>query len=204
MIREHPRFQKTAIIFVSAVHLTDLDRLAGYERGAVDYVPVPVVPEILRAKVGVFAELYRKTRQLERLNRELESRVARAHRGARGLDRAPARELRSSCARPTAARTSSWRCWRTSCATRWRRSATRSQLMRLQGAARRADARWRARRDRAPGRPAGAAGRRPAGRLAHHARQDQAAARAGRRSRAVIAQRGRDQPAADRRAPATS
>ena len=75
MIREHPRFQKTAIIFVSAVHLTDLDRLRGYETGAVDYVPVPVVPEILRAKVSVFAELYRKTRQLERLNDELERRV---------------------------------------------------------------------------------------------------------------------------------
>src|SRR5215469_3977960 len=34
MIREHPRFQKTAIIFISAVHLTDLDRLKGYQRGA--------------------------------------------------------------------------------------------------------------------------------------------------------------------------
>jgi signal transduction histidine kinase len=76
MIREHPRFQKTAIIFISAVHLTDLDRLRGYECGAVDYVPVPVIPEILRAKVGVFADLYRKTQQLERLNRELEQRVA--------------------------------------------------------------------------------------------------------------------------------
>ena len=46
--------------------MTDLDRLRGYECGAVDYVPVPVVPEILRAKVSVFAELYRKTRELER------------------------------------------------------------------------------------------------------------------------------------------
>ncbi len=43
---------------------------------AVDYVPVPVVPEILRAKVKVFAELYRKTRALEELNAELERRVA--------------------------------------------------------------------------------------------------------------------------------
>ena len=76
MIREHPRFQKTAIIFVSAIQLTDIDRLRGYEMGAVDYVPVPVVPEVLRAKVRVFAELYRKTRQLERLNAELEQRVA--------------------------------------------------------------------------------------------------------------------------------
>jgi two-component sensor histidine kinase/DNA-binding response OmpR family regulator len=76
MIREHPRFEKTAIIFISAIHLTDVDTLRGYAMGAVDYVPVPVVPEVLRAKVKVFAELYRKTRQLEQLNRELERRVA--------------------------------------------------------------------------------------------------------------------------------
>lgn len=75
MIREHPRFQKTAIIFISAVHLTDLDRIRGYQRGAVDYISVPIVPELLRAKVSVFAELHRKTRELEKLNRELESRV---------------------------------------------------------------------------------------------------------------------------------
>jgi PAS domain S-box-containing protein len=76
MIRDHPRFQKTAIIFISAIHLSDVDRLRGYQMGAVDYVPVPVVPEVLRAKVKVFAELYRKTRELERLNEELERRVA--------------------------------------------------------------------------------------------------------------------------------
>jgi len=75
MIRQHPRFQRTAIIFVSAVHLTDLDQLKGYEHGAVDYISVPVVAELLRAKVRVFADLHRKTRQLETLNRELEQRV---------------------------------------------------------------------------------------------------------------------------------
>lgn len=75
MIREHPRFQKTAMIFISAIQVSDLDRLRGYEMGAVDYVPVPVVPEVLRAKIKVFAELYRKTRQLELLNVELEDRV---------------------------------------------------------------------------------------------------------------------------------
>lgn len=75
MIRQHPRFQRTAIIFVSAVHLTDVDQLKGYEHGAVDYISVPVVPELLRAKVRVFAELHRKTRQLEALNRDLERRV---------------------------------------------------------------------------------------------------------------------------------
>jgi signal transduction histidine kinase len=71
IIRQHPRFQKTAIIFVSAVHLTDLDRLKGYQRGAVDYLSVPVVPELLRAKVSVFAELHRSALQLELLNSEL-------------------------------------------------------------------------------------------------------------------------------------
>ena len=75
MIRGHPRFEQAAIIFVSAVHMTDLDRLRGYEVGAVDYVSVPVVADLLRAKVRVFADLYRKTRQLARVNVELERRV---------------------------------------------------------------------------------------------------------------------------------
>src|ERR1700731_2849400 len=75
MMHQHPRFQKTAIIFISAVHLTDLDRIKGYQSGAVDYISVPVVPELLRAKVSVFAELHRKNRQLEQLNRDLEQRV---------------------------------------------------------------------------------------------------------------------------------
>lgn len=76
MIREHPRFQKLAMIFVSGVQIAETDHLRGYEIGAVDYVTVPVVPELLRAKVRVFIELFRKTRQLETMNRELENRVA--------------------------------------------------------------------------------------------------------------------------------
>src|SRR5215831_2067322 len=71
IIRQHPRFQKTAIIFISGVHLSDSDRILGYRSGAVDYISVPVVPELLRAKVSVFAELHRKARQLELLNTEL-------------------------------------------------------------------------------------------------------------------------------------
>src|SRR5438552_18912607 len=57
MIREHPRFQKTAIIFISAIHLSDMDSLRGYEMFVVDYVPVPVVPHVLRANVRVLADL---------------------------------------------------------------------------------------------------------------------------------------------------
>ena len=75
VIRQHPRFQKTAIIFISGVHLTDSDRIQGYRSGAVDYISVPVVPEVLRAKIGVFVELHRKTRMLETLNLDLERRV---------------------------------------------------------------------------------------------------------------------------------
>ena len=77
MIRQHPRFQNTAIIFISAVHLTDIDRLKAYERGAVDYIAVPIVPELLRAKVRVFADLHRKTQQLEMLNRDLRALSSR-------------------------------------------------------------------------------------------------------------------------------
>jgi PAS domain S-box-containing protein len=76
MIRGHPRYEKTAIIFISAIQVTDLDRIRGYKSGAVDYVPVPVIPEILRAKVRIFAELYRKNRQLEDFAADLEQRVA--------------------------------------------------------------------------------------------------------------------------------
>ena len=75
MIREHPRFRRTAIIFVSAIQMSEPDLLRGYEAGGVDYITVPVIPELLRAKVRVFADLFRKTRQLERMNMELERRV---------------------------------------------------------------------------------------------------------------------------------
>ena len=86
MIREHPRYQRTAIIFISAVHLSDVDRIKGYQRGAVDYISVPVIPELLRAKVSVFAELHRKTRQLETLNQQLEHRVAERSEELRNLN----------------------------------------------------------------------------------------------------------------------
>lgn len=64
MITRHPRFHETAIIFISGVQMTDLDRLKGYEHGAVDYISVPIIPELLRAKVRVFVDLHRKTEQL--------------------------------------------------------------------------------------------------------------------------------------------
>ncbi len=71
IIRQHPRFQQTPILFISAVLLTDLDRLKGYQAGAVDYISVPIVPALLRAKISVFVELHRRAQQLEALNVEL-------------------------------------------------------------------------------------------------------------------------------------
>ena len=88
MIRKHPRFQKTAIILVSGLMTEDVVRLKGYVSGAVDYVSVPIVPEILRAKVSVFVDLFRKTEALERLNEALSEnakKLARAYEASRLL-----------------------------------------------------------------------------------------------------------------------
>ncbi len=71
LIHQHPRFEKTPIIFVTAVNVSDLDRLRGYKLGAVDYVMVPVIPEIMRSKVQVLTELYRKRRELQLANARL-------------------------------------------------------------------------------------------------------------------------------------
>lgn len=76
MIRSHPRFQRTAILLASSVLVADPDRLKGYDSGALDYIAVPIIPGLLRAKVAVFADLYRKTKALEDVNQELERRVA--------------------------------------------------------------------------------------------------------------------------------
>jgi len=82
LIHDHPRFEKTPIIFVTGVHVTELDRLQGYKVGAVDYVYIPLVPEVLRGKVAVLVELYRQRRELQRLNRHLaraNAELAQAH-----------------------------------------------------------------------------------------------------------------------------
>jgi CheY-like chemotaxis protein len=77
LIHQHPRFEKTPIIFVTAVNITDMDRLRGYKLGAVDYVMVPVIPEILRTKVVVLAELFRKRRELQKANAAMHAEKAR-------------------------------------------------------------------------------------------------------------------------------
>jgi len=87
LIHEHPRFERTPIIFVTGVHLDDLDRLRGYSLGAVDYVSVPIVPEILRSKVSVLVELYTKRKELQRANVRLsEANIALQEEKTRELE----------------------------------------------------------------------------------------------------------------------
>ncbi len=93
LIHQHPRFEKTPIIFVTGIHVTDLDKLKGYKLGAVDYVYVPVVPEILRSKVCVLVELYNQRRELRQLNRTLETANAELAHANTLLAAEKAREL---------------------------------------------------------------------------------------------------------------
>jgi PAS domain S-box-containing protein len=108
MIREHPRFENTAIIFVSAINLEDVDRLRGFHLGAVDYITVPVAPELLRAKVKVFAELYRKTKQLEQLTAELEQRVAERTAALNESEKRLREALRLNSVASEAGRAAAW------------------------------------------------------------------------------------------------
>jgi PAS domain S-box-containing protein len=71
LIHQHPRYEKTPLVFVTAFNVTDMDRLKGYELGAVDYVFIPVIPAILRSKVAVLIELFTQKRELVRLNQSL-------------------------------------------------------------------------------------------------------------------------------------
>jgi len=75
LIRQRPRSELTPIIFVTALDQAETDMGRGYELGAVDFVFAPVVPAILRAKVGVFVDLYRAQQELRRYRTQLEELV---------------------------------------------------------------------------------------------------------------------------------
>jgi signal transduction histidine kinase len=95
LIHEHPRFERTPIIFVTGVHMSELDRLKGYKVGAVDYVAIPVVPEILRSKVAVLVELYCKRRELIDLNKHLAEANERLAEANVALQAEKTRELQA-------------------------------------------------------------------------------------------------------------
>ncbi|MGA8707722.1 MAG: response regulator [Steroidobacteraceae bacterium] len=71
LIRGHPRLERTPIIFVTGAEVSAIDQLKSYEVGAIDYIAVPIVPEILRSKVAVLVELHQRHRELQELNQAL-------------------------------------------------------------------------------------------------------------------------------------
>lgn len=76
LLRQHRNARHTPIILVTA-YADDVQSARGYELGVVDYIQVPVVAPVMRAKVGVFLDLFVTRAALARANQELESRVAR-------------------------------------------------------------------------------------------------------------------------------
>src|SRR4051812_44987708 len=72
LIRKRPRSKYTPIIFLTSHRSTDLDRATGYELGAVDYLFMPVVPDVLKSKTRVFIDLAKKNRRRDRKDIELE------------------------------------------------------------------------------------------------------------------------------------
>ena len=75
MIKERKKTASVPIIFLTAYYNEDQHAIAGYESGAVDYLHKPINASVLRSKVAVFADLYRKTRELEFVNRALFTEV---------------------------------------------------------------------------------------------------------------------------------
>jgi signal transduction histidine kinase len=74
IIKERKRTRDIPIVFVTAHYSEDEHILSGYSAGAVDYLTKPINPAILKSKVAVFAELYRKTKALNEANQVLQSR----------------------------------------------------------------------------------------------------------------------------------
>jgi signal transduction histidine kinase len=75
LIRQRQRCETTPIIFVSAINDTVNHISRGYSLGAVDYILTPVVPDILRAKIAVFVDLFKKTEQIKRQAEEREGLI---------------------------------------------------------------------------------------------------------------------------------
>ena len=74
MIKGRKKTKDVPIVFLTAHYAEDEQVLSGYSAGAVDYLTKPINPAILKSKVAVFAELYRKTQALDEANRALSLR----------------------------------------------------------------------------------------------------------------------------------
>lgn len=85
MIKERKKTARVPIIFLTAFYNEDQHALEGYSTGAVDYLHKPVNPAVLRSKVAVFADLYRKTCEVASVNRSLLVEVAERRRAEERL-----------------------------------------------------------------------------------------------------------------------
>src|SRR4029450_7116973 len=87
LVKQRRRTQYVPILFLTAHLVDDDDILRGYGVGAVDYLSKPIKPDILRSKINVFIELYRKTRALASLNEELQRQVTARQSAQEALQR---------------------------------------------------------------------------------------------------------------------
>jgi len=88
LIKQRKRTRDVPILFLTAHMMDDDDVLSGYGVGAVDYLSKPVNAEILRSKIAVFVDLYRKTRELAILNDALNEEVAQRRQVQEALEQA--------------------------------------------------------------------------------------------------------------------
>jgi PAS domain S-box-containing protein len=102
MIKARKKNANVPIIFLTAYYNEDQHIIEGYDTGAVDYLNKPVNPAILRSKVAIFAELHRKQRSLEEVNRALLAEVSSRRRAEEQL-----RELNNTLEQRVAERTAS-------------------------------------------------------------------------------------------------
>src|SRR6185369_14484856 len=85
LIKQRKRTQDIPIIFLTAYFQEDKDVLQGYGTGAVDYLTKPINPQILKSKIAVFADLFRKTRALAASNATLEQEIAQRQKAEEEL-----------------------------------------------------------------------------------------------------------------------
>ena len=104
LVKQRRRTRDVPILFLTAHLVDDADVLRGYGVGAVDYLSKPINSDILRSKVAVFVELFRKTRQLAAINQALQNEVMERHRAQQALAQAN-QELELRVAERTAALT---------------------------------------------------------------------------------------------------
>ena len=102
MIKRRERTRQVPILFLTARMLDQQDELRGYGAGAVDYLTKPIDPQILRSKIGVFVDLFRKRRALARMNLELQRQIGERQRMSEALRRAN-EELETRVSERTAA-----------------------------------------------------------------------------------------------------